>query len=373
MRSLIELGSAAVPRLCEELDRTDQKDRSMLRSLPFVLRGIGDTRAVPALIRAIPRCFGSDGSDMGYRCEDPELLSFMQKHDHHDHTELLGPADDYSWGRPVNEAFPALKQLTGRGDGGFTLAHVSARKGGRHNVLGQRLYNQSAVEWAEFWEENWNKFLGEETFRFVNVIPVETGDMPTPPPRDVPFETNSGESNGSVGSVLSSSGHFVFRDLDTGLRGDLPEQFRKLSRDQRIESMDQIIAWARKYGFDLMGSEVEHDGVSTHVIRAIDMEIWEISKNDFDKPDTMNAMTSRGRKVGNIIAHFDVSAEKHEYSAAAYFCFVTSEGIPGKIMLGVPITSTNLIAGFSDHTKDEFLHTGMYLGRRYALKWQKGR
>ena len=371
MRSLINLGSAAVPQLCEDLDRTDQKDRSMLRSLPFILRGIGDTRAVPSLIRAIPRCFGRDGSDMGYRCEDPDLLSFMQKHDHGNRNALLGPDNDYSWGRPVNEVFPALKQLTGRGDGAFTLAHVSSRKSGRHNVLGQRLYNQSAVEWAAFWEENWNKFLDDEKFRLVNVKPVKTGEMPTVPSRDVPFKISSGESNGSLASVLSPSGHFVFRDLDTGLRGDLPEQFRKLSRDQRIEQMDRIIAWARKYGFDLMGSEVEHDGVSTYVIRAIDMEISEISKNDFDKPTSMNAMASRGRKIEKIIAHFDAAAEKYDYSAAGYFCFVTSEGVPGKMLLGVPITSTNLIAGFSDHTRNEFMHTGIYLGRRYALKWLK--
>lgn len=373
LRSLIQLGSAAVPLLCEELDRTEQTDRGMLRSLPFILRGIGDTRSVPALIRAIPRCFGRDGSDMGYSCEDPELLSFLQKHDHHDHNSgLFGPDDDYSWGRPVNEVIPALRRLTGRGAGAFMLAHVAAdRNGERHDVLGQRLYNQVAQDWAAFWEQNWKQFLADEKYRIVDVIPVATGEMPPPPSRDILLESNSGESNGKLASVLTASGRFVFRDLDTGLRGDLPEQFRKLSGAQRLARMDEIIAWARQYGFDLMGTEVDHNGVRTYVLLAIDMDVWEISKEDFNKSDTMNAIASRGRKVDAIIAHADESTGHYDYPAASYFCFVTSEGIPGKMLLGVPVTSTNQIAGFSDHTKDEFLHTGFYLGRRYALKWLK--
>ncbi len=371
MRSLIQQGSAAVPILSEELDKTDQKDRLMLRSLPFILRGIGDTRAVPALIRAIPRCFGGDGSDMGYRCEDAELLRFMQQHDSTTHHEGMGPDNNYSWGRPVSEVFPTLQQLTGREEGAFTLAFVSAQKNERHNVLGQRLYNQVGQEWAAFWKENGSQFLSDEKYLIVDVIPVPTGELPPPPRRDVPLRHDSGEGNGKLGSVLSPSGRYVFRDLDTGLNGDLPEQFLDLNREQRIEQMDEIVAWARLYGFDLMGTEVEQDGVWTYVLRAIDMEIWEISKDDFDGTDSMDAITLRGREVDEIIGHFDITTQRYDYPAAAYFCFVTNNGIQGKMLLGVPVTSTNLIAGFSDHTKDEFQHAGMYLGRRYALKWLK--
>ena len=79
MRSLIELGPDAVPELIEMLDKTPSEDRLMLRSLPFILRGIGDNRAIPVLIRTIPKCNGQDGSDMGYRCKDPELFAFMKK------------------------------------------------------------------------------------------------------------------------------------------------------------------------------------------------------------------------------------------------------------------------------------------------------
>ena len=51
----------------------------MLRSLGFVLRAIGDKRAVPALIRAIPTTLRKPGSDMRCRADEGELFTCMQK------------------------------------------------------------------------------------------------------------------------------------------------------------------------------------------------------------------------------------------------------------------------------------------------------
>jgi hypothetical protein len=53
IRELATIGKAAVPELVAELDRTDRD--ATLRSLAFCLRAIDDPRAVPALIRAIPK------------------------------------------------------------------------------------------------------------------------------------------------------------------------------------------------------------------------------------------------------------------------------------------------------------------------------
>ena len=52
-----------MPPLIEELERTTADQP--LRSLGFTLRAIGDPRAVPALIRAIPRTLMPPGSDFG--------------------------------------------------------------------------------------------------------------------------------------------------------------------------------------------------------------------------------------------------------------------------------------------------------------------
>ncbi len=53
IRELAAIGKDAVPELVAELERTDRD--ATLRSLGFTLRAIGDPRAVPALIRAIPK------------------------------------------------------------------------------------------------------------------------------------------------------------------------------------------------------------------------------------------------------------------------------------------------------------------------------
>ncbi len=63
IRELAAIGKAAVPELVAELDRTDRD--ATLRSLAFTLRAIGDPRAVPALIRAIPKALRPAGSDCG--------------------------------------------------------------------------------------------------------------------------------------------------------------------------------------------------------------------------------------------------------------------------------------------------------------------
>jgi hypothetical protein len=69
VRELIEIGKPAVPELVAELDRTDHD--AELRALGFVLRGIGDVRAVPALIRAIPRTLRPGGLRLRRRCPRP--------------------------------------------------------------------------------------------------------------------------------------------------------------------------------------------------------------------------------------------------------------------------------------------------------------
>src|SRR5437868_11916439 len=79
MPELVAVGQEAVPPLCAELDRTTV-DRA-IRRLAFALRAIGDPRAVPGLIRAIPRTHLPSSSDYGLIVADQALTEFMQKHD----------------------------------------------------------------------------------------------------------------------------------------------------------------------------------------------------------------------------------------------------------------------------------------------------
>jgi hypothetical protein len=96
IRELIDYGKPAVPKLTAELDRTE-KDK-MLRDLAFVLRGIGDPRAAPALIRVIPRLSRIGGGDYAFEMEgDPKLVQFMLEHDN----EHVGKKRPALIGRPT--------------------------------------------------------------------------------------------------------------------------------------------------------------------------------------------------------------------------------------------------------------------------------
>ena len=106
MRELVVIGMDAVPQLCAELDQTD-KDRA-IRRMAFALRAIGDPRAVPALIRALPRTLLPSASDYGLIVADSELTAFMQKHSLR--AKVGGTHFDFS--RAVREVSGALKTLT---------------------------------------------------------------------------------------------------------------------------------------------------------------------------------------------------------------------------------------------------------------------
>src|SRR5436190_1459464 len=112
IRQLAEIGKPAVPALTAALDKTS-RDTEM-RLLAFTLRAIGDPRAVPALIRAIPKTLLPPGSDCGMSVSDRQVLKFMQSNDLDGSSEK--PAafrDNFSMGRPVREISTALQRITG--------------------------------------------------------------------------------------------------------------------------------------------------------------------------------------------------------------------------------------------------------------------
>ena len=97
LKEIVDLGPDAVPELVDELDATN--DNMMLRCMGFTLRAIGDKRAVPALIRAIPKTLLPPGSDMGLQVEDADLLKFAQQNN----LDKRAHGKEYDFGRPVRE------------------------------------------------------------------------------------------------------------------------------------------------------------------------------------------------------------------------------------------------------------------------------
>ena len=134
---LIEIGKPVVPKLTAELDRTEEP---MLSDLAFVLRAIGDPRAAPAFIRAIPRMANPSGSAYGFFIKsDPNLEQFRRKHD-----------------------MTALEEVVGGIGGLRELDSVFVQTGSGRERFQRRLFLQLAQRCAASWSKNWPKYVKSE-------------------------------------------------------------------------------------------------------------------------------------------------------------------------------------------------------------------
>ena len=152
MRELVAIGRGAAPQLCAELDRTTE-DRT-LRRLGFAARAIGDPRAVPALIRAIPRTLLPASSDYGLIVEDGRLMEFMQKNDLRD-----GPARGryFGFGRAVREVTGAVSKLTGQDFDDPEIFGVDRSEDPRRRWYQRQLYIRQARRSQTWWEMHWRQ------------------------------------------------------------------------------------------------------------------------------------------------------------------------------------------------------------------------
>jgi hypothetical protein len=224
LKDIVELGPDAVPDLMAELDATNND--MMLRALGFTLRAIGDKRAVPALIRAIPRTLRRPGSDMGCKADDMALLTFMQAHDLNEEDDRDGM---YGFGRPVREIGGALQALTGEKQGEDELNFVMLGGGLQQQLAQRRLYYRCAERWTKWWEANWKLHVDDEQYAKVDLAP---GD--DPPAIDFPhgagqFQLGSAMSGCIVESDTAPTGRCVLMDFDTGRMVPFPEHLRKLA------------------------------------------------------------------------------------------------------------------------------------------------
>jgi hypothetical protein len=368
IKELIELGPDATPVLSRTLIETPMEDRSMLRSIPFVLRGIGDRRAVPALVLTLLKCNASDGSDMGYNSNDPEILAFMRQHDKD--LEDRDP-DGYDWGRPINEVRTALNKLTGTEHGEMELCHIHGKSSTKRQAyLKQMLFRQCAERWAEWWEKNWRDHISSEAYSAVDLPEFDADGTGFELNRDVALTVSSSISNMLLESVFSKDPRHVFYDLDTGRYGTVHSRWKgSVDRDnERI-----ISKWAISEGFDLMGTEIEVDGKTVYVLRLLAGEAWELPSPVFRKFDRSTAadLIKQGRPVEELMVVHDPKTEKPDYGSAGAFLAVTEHGTPCFVRLGVEVQDTTLQRGVPVAGDNELNPKGFRKGRRLGLKLLK--
>jgi beta-lactamase regulating signal transducer with metallopeptidase domain len=170
LRVLIQAGKPAVPRITAELDKTNRYPT--IQALGFVLRVIGDARAVPALIRAVPRSL-QPPEEYDYEIcipirKNAELLAFLQSVDEdghkYDKMSAANPDDAkfFSFGIWGKEVLFALTKLTGEDYRWHDIAHVALRGDNFQQNLERKVVLKYARAKAGWWSENWRTFLSNE-------------------------------------------------------------------------------------------------------------------------------------------------------------------------------------------------------------------
>lgn len=364
LKEIVELGPAAVPELIAELDATE--DDMMLRSLGFTLRAIGDPRAAPALIRALSKTLRPPGSDMGLESHDAELLKFAQQHD----LNAQNHDDRYGFGRPVREICGALRELTGEKHGEEDLFGVFLEGLLSQQKMKRVLYQRVAQAWADSWDRNAAKHVKEAAYMRVNLPPL-VAFAAEPPLPGMHFKIGGGMSNAVLESVFNPESKVVFYDLDTGRNTGLPDRWRDA---KNIEGqMAEITAWARKEGFDLMGTEMvpPDGGKRVFAVQSLGLRAWELGAQRWkmeSKDITLEELREEGAPAGELLLHRDPQSGQIDPRAIASFLYITQEGTPGLLFVGVEVQDDRLQPGGVAQGDNELRPIAFRKGRRFALK-----
>ncbi len=363
MRDLVEIGGEAVPALCDELDRTDQQ--RMIRRLAFALRAIDDPRAIPVLIRSIPKTLQPSMSDYGLIVEDADLAAFMQQHD----LDKKRGGKYFSFGRPVREVFGALKSLADKGFGEGELFSMHRSKDARSLHLQQSRYQNVAEKWQTWWEANWQDFDVDEKYRRVNLPALAEFDDSTAP-RGLEITADAQIDRSSRGWVLSPIGNkgrgkTFFMDIDTGLTPAWPKHLpREDSSPQTIAAAQK---WAAGKGADLMCvARDDGEGQSPFALHGIGMKIWQIDPLDAKNLEKRlkEGKLPEGRPAEDWLMHYDAQTKQYRSQRGSCFLYLTREGGLGVITVTDFVTQARDITGAFSVPQG----VGFHLGVRFDFK-----
>ena len=161
----------------------------------------------------------------------------------------------------------------------------------------------------------------------------------------------------------------MFHDLDTGRTSRLPAHLRVA--DGESERLDDILAWAAREGFDLMGTEYTAPGsVKPHyVLRGLGLTAWQIEterwktlERELREPQPLRM----GTRTDGLLARFDPARGQYIPDETATFLFQTREGGHGVIFVGVEVHDDSLKPGGALPADDETSPIAFTKGRRFA-------
>lgn len=325
IKEVVDLGSDAVPELMKHLDETPNDETKMLRTQVFILRAIGDRRAMPALIRNIVKCYQPSTSDYGLSCKDGELLKFARKHEAN---QFQQRDKGFGYGRPVTETFGTLGIWTQQStlEPGIHFVQADENDTDRQKQLKRSLYESYARQWEQWWEQHWKEYVKADAYTPVGLKITEEAPIIEKLDRDAARKETGGSSGLRVESPFENDAVHVFYDLDTGRFGPLPVKYRKLDDDQLRTAKDELVDWAWSEGYDLMGWQEEIEGKTSYLVIPIAMDAWQVLPGTNTQTSLIH-IEQIGRKVDGNIDEVKVSQQGQR------FVFVTNENTVGVFSL----------------------------------------
>jgi hypothetical protein len=367
-RKLAQIGKPAVPALIEELDRTTEN--RPLRSLGFTIRAIGDPRAVPALIRAIPRTLVPAGSDFLLKMDDPDLLAFLQQHDLHKGAD----GQNFTFGMPYREITGALHAITGQRFNEDELNFINLQGTPKQRWLQRWLFHGLAQRWAVWWKQNWKKFTDDPACSRVSLpllpdappVAAATADQPFPTGDNV--RVSSGWAQVIVGPPQPQEYYRTFKDLDTGRESKWPKELPELKK----ATVEEVAAFAAKEGLDIRGIDYTPPGSnrSYYAIQGLGLRAWQVENSLYDTIASdlkANKLPSLDRPT-SLLMDLDPKTKTYYPENEATFLFVTHDGTTGVLQV------TNLVTEL--FSPDDFgkpvepkLSRGFFRGVKFQYKF----
>lgn len=360
----------ALPALIETLDDEDRDHP--ISKLAFALRAIGDARAVPALIRALPRTLQPSRSDYALIIEDVELCRFMQQHDGNGKPR---PGSNYfDYGRAFREVVFSLRRLTGKQFDEMDLNWIRLKGTDQQRRLAQGQFDRVAEKWAAWWESDWELFVKDSAYSKVGLAkrfqPGERPIVARRPPSGPGVELLGAGSGGIIQSV-HDRGKACFVDLDTRRQADWPSELPQLVK-MRLDS-PELLAWARREGYDLVGITHTPDGEEEplYCLKPLDLRAWKITEGEHrELPDAVRGKRPYPltKSVDLLIPRRTIPKPRDPKHSGDSFLFVTREGTAGVLRLTAQVTEAKNITGRFSSPDDVFKNEGFHRGVKYVLK-----
>lgn len=335
IRQLAEIGKPAVPALTAALDKTS-RDTEM-RLLAFALRAIGDPRAVPALIRAIPKTLLPPGSDCGMSVSDREVLTFMQSNDLEAQTGEHRGRGGFGMGRPVREICIALQRITGTHQNESNIFSTFLQGGEQQRQLARQAFYEVARRWADWWNNNWNQFVDDPSLAEVKL----SAPSETPGPKRFLTGPNVKTTGGREGVIVGPiEEHASNSSLTLSVnRFNLGPE----TSNAAPASLENITVWAARAGADVLGTQYRdpQSGKLYYGLRSVSLQAWEIPNEhwaNIEEDLQKESLPSLKAPAGDLLMHYDAAQARYAPEKKATFLFITRDGNQGILRLTAQVT-----------------------------------